>query len=393
MHELDAGRELDVRRRRHSRTDPRWRGVRIGRRRLPPDEIRWLATSGIIWTSEPVRDRIIALTRSMPPATRATRSARLASGSGLLSSIGTTTPKTSRPPASLRQPGAARSTASVTPHRMRPVALQHAPCRKVYRAAVPGMADARGEVVMTELIRSNDVVLIGFAQSLLEVAAIPALVADQHMSLLEGSIGAFARRLLVPRRPSRCRPAASSPMRASRTSCAMPESVSPDLWLGGRLRLHQPPRGAHRAGTDAVLLASLMAPGPGDVVCDVGAGERARSASPSRSAVPTAAWCWWSANRSSPTSPAGTRRQNGLADARDGHRGGRAGTGAATACRRAGPRPRRPRPDQSAILRAGPAPDLARRGEGRAPMTWRKAGSMPGCGPASTCCVRRAGSA
>jgi len=51
---------------------------------------------------------------------------------------------------------------------------------------------------MTELIRSNDVVLIGFAQSILEAADIRALVADQHMSLLEGSIGAFARRLLVP---------------------------------------------------------------------------------------------------------------------------------------------------------------------------------------------------
>lgn len=51
---------------------------------------------------------------------------------------------------------------------------------------------------MTELIRSNDVVLMGFAQSLLEVADIPVLVADNHMSLMEGSIGAFARRLLVP---------------------------------------------------------------------------------------------------------------------------------------------------------------------------------------------------
>ncbi|MCK2053289.1 DUF2007 domain-containing protein [Methylobacterium sp. 37f] len=51
---------------------------------------------------------------------------------------------------------------------------------------------------MTELIRSNDIVLIGFAQLLLEGASIPVLVADQHMSLLEGSIGAFARRLLVP---------------------------------------------------------------------------------------------------------------------------------------------------------------------------------------------------
>ena len=51
---------------------------------------------------------------------------------------------------------------------------------------------------MTELIRSNDIVLMGFARSLLEGAEIPVLVADQHMSLMEGSIGAFARRLLVP---------------------------------------------------------------------------------------------------------------------------------------------------------------------------------------------------
>ena len=51
---------------------------------------------------------------------------------------------------------------------------------------------------MTELIRTNDIVLIGFAQSLLEGADIPVLVADNHMSLMEGSIGAFPRRLLVP---------------------------------------------------------------------------------------------------------------------------------------------------------------------------------------------------
>ncbi|APT33934.1 hypothetical protein MCBMB27_04643 [Methylobacterium phyllosphaerae] len=45
-----------------------------------------------------------------------------------------------------------------------------------------------------------------------------------------------------------------------------------DSFLGGLLRLHQPPRGAHRAGTDAVLLARLLAPQAGERVCDVGAG-------------------------------------------------------------------------------------------------------------------------
>jgi tRNA1(Val) A37 N6-methylase TrmN6 len=45
-----------------------------------------------------------------------------------------------------------------------------------------------------------------------------------------------------------------------------------DGFLGGLLRLHQPRRGAHRAGTDAVLLARLMVPDAGDRLCDVGAG-------------------------------------------------------------------------------------------------------------------------
>ena len=51
---------------------------------------------------------------------------------------------------------------------------------------------------MVELIRTNDIVLIGFVQSLLEQAKIPVLVADGHVSAIEGSIGAFPRRLLVP---------------------------------------------------------------------------------------------------------------------------------------------------------------------------------------------------
>jgi hypothetical protein len=51
---------------------------------------------------------------------------------------------------------------------------------------------------MVEIIRTNDIVLIGFVQSLLEQAKIPVLVADGHMSVIEGSIGAFPRRLLVP---------------------------------------------------------------------------------------------------------------------------------------------------------------------------------------------------
>ncbi|KQP08056.1 methyltransferase [Methylobacterium sp. Leaf99] len=54
-------------------------------------------------------------------------------------------------------------------------------------------------------------------------------------------------------------------------NCATPEPRSADALFGGRLRLQQPERGAHRAGTDAVLLASLVPPAPGATICDVGA--------------------------------------------------------------------------------------------------------------------------
>ncbi|WP_333822027.1 putative signal transducing protein [Pinisolibacter sp.] len=50
---------------------------------------------------------------------------------------------------------------------------------------------------MEELIRSNDPVLIATVEALLAGAGIVHFVADRHMSVLEGSIGIFARRVLV----------------------------------------------------------------------------------------------------------------------------------------------------------------------------------------------------
>lgn len=51
---------------------------------------------------------------------------------------------------------------------------------------------------MQELLRTNDVVLIGAVVALLDAAGIGHLVADTHTSVLEGSIGIIPRRLLVP---------------------------------------------------------------------------------------------------------------------------------------------------------------------------------------------------
>jgi putative signal transducing protein len=50
---------------------------------------------------------------------------------------------------------------------------------------------------MKELLRSNDAVLISFVSALLEEEDIDFMVADTNMSVLEGSIGALPRRVLV----------------------------------------------------------------------------------------------------------------------------------------------------------------------------------------------------
>ncbi|HBK92210.1 MAG TPA: hypothetical protein DDZ68_11115 [Parvularcula sp.] len=50
---------------------------------------------------------------------------------------------------------------------------------------------------MNELIRTNDPALISFVEALLKEAGFRYLVADAHMSALDGSVGALPRRILV----------------------------------------------------------------------------------------------------------------------------------------------------------------------------------------------------
>ena len=50
---------------------------------------------------------------------------------------------------------------------------------------------------MRELVRTNNAVLITAIEALLKAAAIHHLVLDQHMSVLEGSLGILPRRILV----------------------------------------------------------------------------------------------------------------------------------------------------------------------------------------------------
>ncbi len=50
---------------------------------------------------------------------------------------------------------------------------------------------------MVELFRSNDPVLLSWAEAFLAAEGIDAIVLDQFTSIVEGSIGAIPRRLMV----------------------------------------------------------------------------------------------------------------------------------------------------------------------------------------------------
>jgi hypothetical protein len=61
--------------------------------------------------------------------------------------------------------------------------------------AIRGKGDV--DRAMKELLRTNDPVLLSYVSALLEQESIDFFVADLNMSVLEGSIGALPRRVLV----------------------------------------------------------------------------------------------------------------------------------------------------------------------------------------------------
>ena len=50
---------------------------------------------------------------------------------------------------------------------------------------------------MREVLKTNDAVLLDFAQVLLRDAGIDNVVFDSHMSIMDGSLGILPRRLMV----------------------------------------------------------------------------------------------------------------------------------------------------------------------------------------------------
>ncbi len=128
---------------------------------------------------------------------------------------------------------------------------------------------------MKELLRTNDPVRLSWVQAMLASAGIEAVILDTHTSIIEGSIGAIPRRLMVraddetrPRRAERDR-------RAGMSLDAALIATSDDTLLGGRVRLRQPLDG-YRVAIDPVLLAAAV-PAARKTVLDIGCGIGAAS--------------------------------------------------------------------------------------------------------------------
>ena len=51
---------------------------------------------------------------------------------------------------------------------------------------------------MQEVLRSNDAVLLGYAQTVLRDAGLNPVIFDTHTSIMDGSVLAIQRRLMVP---------------------------------------------------------------------------------------------------------------------------------------------------------------------------------------------------
>jgi hypothetical protein len=135
-------------------------------------------------TSDPVRDRIVVLTRSMSAATSPT-SASIEAFDGL--SKGTIT--------ATRVSNFGQFALSLFYNRKCRLRRQgHEAVDRPCAAVAPGR---KGEHYVRELVRTNDIVLVSAVGALLDGANIHHLVLDQNMSVIEGSLGILPRRILV----------------------------------------------------------------------------------------------------------------------------------------------------------------------------------------------------
>ncbi|MEJ0043877.1 MAG: DUF2007 domain-containing protein [Rhizomicrobium sp.] len=119
---------------------------------------------------------------------------------------------------------------------------------------------------MRAILKTNDPVLLSFAQSLLGEADIESFVFDENASVMDGSLGILPRRLMVADADH------EHGIKVLKEGLAPPKpQVTEDRFLGGRLTLRQL-AGGFRAGLDAVMLAAAVPARDGDEVLELGSG-------------------------------------------------------------------------------------------------------------------------
>jgi len=133
---------------------------------------------------------------------------------------------------------------------------------------------------MKELITSNDIVWLSYAQELLRQEGVEFALFDDNMSIIEGSIGILPRRIMV--HDDDYETARGMLERETETLRSAPETehslpdidddqLTDDLFLGGSLKIYQPKKG-FRSGIDAVLLAASVADNGPMRVLEAGCG-------------------------------------------------------------------------------------------------------------------------
>jgi Putative prokaryotic signal transducing protein len=86
---------------------------------------------------------------------------------------------------------------------------------------VPPSEEGRRGIVVRELVRTNDAVLVSAVGALLDGAKIRHMVLDQNMSVLEGSLGILPRRILVTEEDA-------APARRLLTDAGLAHELRPD---------------------------------------------------------------------------------------------------------------------------------------------------------------------
>ncbi|HEX4302148.1 MAG TPA: DUF2007 domain-containing protein [Rhizomicrobium sp.] len=121
---------------------------------------------------------------------------------------------------------------------------------------------------MRPVLKTNDPVLLSFAQSLLGDADIASVVFDENASVMDGSLGILPRRLMVADEDVE---RGKQVVREGLARREAPPEVTADRFLDGRLSVRQF-AGGFRAGLDAVMLAAAVPARAGDEVLELGSG-------------------------------------------------------------------------------------------------------------------------